>query len=62
MTSTPDINLDSETLRQLRHRLDDWAHELGFQQLAVSDTEIQIPGYARPVSLAVHNPFGRLEE
>ncbi|MFP4138720.1 MAG: beta-ketoacyl synthase [Halomonas sp.] len=31
-------------------------------ELALSDTEIQIPGYARPVSLAVHNPFGRLEE
>ena len=41
MTSTPDINLDSETLRQLRHRLDDWAHELGFQQLAVSDTDLE---------------------
>ncbi len=31
-------------------------------ELEVSDTEIHIPGYARPVSLAVHNPFGRLEE
>ncbi len=31
-------------------------------ELTISDAEIQIPGYARPVSLAVDNPFGRLEE
>lgn len=31
-------------------------------ELSISDAEIQIPGYARPVSLAVDNPFGKLEE
>lgn len=31
-------------------------------ELEVSDTAIHIPGYARPVSLAVDNPFGRLED
>ncbi|MFO7646930.1 beta-ketoacyl synthase, partial [Halomonas campaniensis] len=31
-------------------------------ELEVSDTCIRIPGYARPVSLAVDNPFGRLED
>ncbi len=31
-------------------------------ELEVSDTSIRIPGFARPVSMAVHNPFGRLEE
>ena len=31
-------------------------------ELEVSDISIRIPGFARPVSMAVHNPFGRLEE
>lgn len=31
-------------------------------ELEVNDTHIVIPGYARPVSLAVDNPFGKLEE
>lgn len=31
-------------------------------ELEVSDTHIVIPGYARPVSLTVDNPFGKLEE
>lgn len=31
-------------------------------ELDVSDDAIQIPGYARPVSLAVDNPFGRLDD
>ncbi|PMR67559.1 beta-ketoacyl synthase [Halomonas heilongjiangensis] len=31
-------------------------------ELEVSDRSIRIPGYARPVSLVVDNPFGRLEE
>ncbi|MDI5932428.1 beta-ketoacyl synthase [Halomonas kalidii] len=31
-------------------------------ELEVSDRSIRIPGYARPVSLVVDNPFGRLED
>ncbi|GHE22163.1 beta-ketoacyl-[acyl-carrier-protein] synthase FabY [Halomonas urumqiensis] len=31
-------------------------------ELEVSDTAIKIPGFARAVSLAVDNPFGRLED
>jgi acetoacetyl-[acyl-carrier protein] synthase len=31
-------------------------------ELEVRDTHIVIPGYARPVSLAVDNPFGKLKE
>ncbi|WP_183327845.1 beta-ketoacyl synthase [Halomonas cerina] len=31
-------------------------------ELEVSEATIRIPGYARPVSLAVDNPFGRIEE
>lgn len=31
-------------------------------ELEVSDTAIHIPGYARPVSLKVDNPFGRLDD
>ena len=31
-------------------------------ELAMSDTQISIPGYARPVSLSVDNPFGKLED
>ena len=27
-------------------------------ELTITDTEVQIPGYARPISLKVHNPFG----
>src|SRR5690554_3665138 len=31
-------------------------------ELTMSDAELQIPGYARPVSLAVDNPYGRLSD
>lgn len=31
-------------------------------ELEMSHTQISIPGYARPVSLAVDNPFGKLED
>src|SRR5690554_3710504 len=31
-------------------------------ELEMSRTQINIPGYARPVSLAVDNPFGKLED
>ncbi len=31
-------------------------------ELTMSDTELQIPGYARPVSLTVNNPYGRLSD
>ncbi len=31
-------------------------------ELTMSDAELEIPGYARPVSLAVDNPYGRLPD
>ncbi|GAB2714694.1 beta-ketoacyl-ACP synthase FabY [Halomonas garicola] len=31
-------------------------------ELAIHADRIEIPGYARPVSLQAHNPFGRLDE
>ena len=31
-------------------------------ELTMSDEQLQVPGYARPVSLAVDNPYGRLPD